>query len=71
MIDEHFAPHGNWQGLSPGQTLAVWLAHIVSEADHRLNHVQPWAAKLVETLRTCLGQAVGELDFTMTAWRSC
>jgi len=64
LIDEHFAPHGNWQGLSPGQTLAVWLAHIVSEADHRLNHVQPWAAKLVETLRTCLGQAVGELDFT-------
>jgi len=64
LIDEHFAPHGNWQGLSPGQTLAVWLAHIVSQADHRLNHVRPWAAKLVETLRLCLGQAVGELDFT-------
>jgi transposase len=64
LIEEHFPPHGNWRGLSPGQTLAVWLAHILSEADHRLNHVQPWAAKLLSTLGMCLGQPVSEMDFT-------
>lgn len=64
LIDEHFPAHGNWRGLSPGQTLAVWLAHILSEADHRLNHVQPWAAKLLSTLGMCLGRPVSELDFT-------
>jgi len=64
LIDEHFAPHGNWQGLSPGQTTAVWLAHILSEVDHRLSHVRPWAANLVGTLGVCLGQPVRELDFT-------
>lgn len=64
LIDEYFPPHGNWQGLSPGQTLAAWLAHILSEADHRLNRVQPWAAKLLSTLRLCLGHPVSELDFT-------
>lgn len=64
LIDEHFVPHGNWQGLSPGKTTVVWLGHILSEVDHRLSHVRPWAAKLVGTLAICLGQAVTELDFT-------
>ena len=45
LADEHFAVHGNWQGLSPGKMLTGWLAHILSEADHRLNRVQAWAAK--------------------------
>ena len=64
LIDEHFAPHGNWQGLSPGKTTVVWLGHILSEVDHRLSHVRPWAAKLLKTLGICLGEAVTELDFT-------
>lgn len=64
MMDEHFSRHGNWQGLSPGNTTVVWLAHILSEADHRLNHVRPWVAKSLEMLQSCVGQRVEELDFT-------
>jgi hypothetical protein len=30
-------------GLSFGWVTVVWLTHILSEADHRLNHVAPWA----------------------------
>ena len=30
LLDEHFAPHGNWQGLSPGHTTAVWLAPLLT-----------------------------------------
>lgn len=63
LIDQHFPQHGNWRGLSPGRTTSGWLAHIVSQANHRLNRVQPWAASLLTTLTTCLGEPVRELDF--------
>jgi len=63
-LDEHFPTHGNWQGISLGYTAETWLAHILSEGDHRLNHVQDWAAKRLQTLRACTGQPVRELDFT-------
>ncbi len=39
LINEHFPVHGNWQDLRPGDVLTGWLAHILSEADHRLNRV--------------------------------
>lgn len=64
LLDESFAIHSNWQGLSFGWVVAGWLAHILSEADHRLNHVQPWAARRKETLRAGAGQPVQALDFS-------
>jgi transposase len=64
LVDEHFQPHGNWGGISLGQVCSGWLAHILSEADHRMNHVQPWAEKRCETLRGCFGAEVSDQDFT-------
>jgi transposase len=64
LIDAHFVPHGNWQGLNPGQMLTGWLAFILSEADHRLNRVQEWAAGRLGTLQGCLGTDLRALDFT-------
>ena len=57
--------HGNWRGLSFGETVIVWLAYILSEGDHRLNSVQGWAAGILMTLSICL-KVVGlrELDFS-------
>ena len=43
LLDRHFPTHGNWLGLSPGRTVTLWLAHLLSEGDHRLNQVEPWA----------------------------
>jgi hypothetical protein len=43
LLDQHFVPHVNWQGTSLGWTTATWLAHILSEGDHRLNQVETWA----------------------------
>jgi len=63
LLDEHFPTHGNWQGLSLGRTATGWLSHILSQADHRLNHVQGWAEKRLETLRGCLGGEVRSEDF--------
>lgn len=64
LIDKHFPTHGNWQGQSLGSIAAMWLAHILSQADHRLNHVQAWASKRLETLKTFFGEELGELDLT-------
>ncbi len=64
LLDEYFPTHGNWQGLSLGWTTTAWLAHILSEGDHRLNHVQAWAEKRLETLKCCTGQGVRALDFS-------
>lgn len=64
LLDEHFPTHGNWQGLSLGGVAVVWLTHILSEGDHRLNHVQPWAEKRLETLCSCTDQTIQALDFS-------
>ena len=64
LLDKHFPAHGNWQGLSLGWVADIWLTHVLSEADHRLNHVQPWAERRLETLRRCTGQAVRPLDLS-------
>ena len=64
LLNEVFDVHGNWQGLSFGWVTAVWLSHILSEADHRMSHVQPWAKRRRETLSACTGQLVRVLDFS-------
>ncbi|MBN1485591.1 MAG: hypothetical protein JXA37_12815 [Chloroflexia bacterium] len=54
MLDAHFPTHGNWQGLGLGTVAEIWLSHILSEADHRLSHVQPWAEKRSTALSCCV-----------------
>ena len=39
LIDDNFQAYGNWQGLSIGQVTTGWLSYILSQGDHRLNHV--------------------------------
>jgi transposase len=64
VLDEIIRPHGNWQGLSVGSLTAVWLTYILSEADHRMCKVEPWATKRLETLSALFSERVGEKDFT-------
>src|SRR2546430_2111204 len=53
LLDAHFPTHGNHEGLSLGVVTTIWLAHILSQADHRMNRVQSWAERRLETLRAC------------------
>ncbi len=62
LIDKHFPKHGNWEGESLGSIAIIWLTHILSQADHRLNHVQGWVAKRLETLKMFAGETLKELD---------
>jgi transposase len=64
LLDKHFPTHGNWQGLSLGTVAVIWLSHILSQADHRLNHVQPWVERHQETLQGSLHQSVRALDLS-------
>ena len=64
LLDEHFPTHGNWAGLSLGWVTVIWLTHILSEASHRLSHVEPWAEQRLYTLRSCTGQPVHALDLS-------
>lgn len=64
LMDEYFPTHGNWQGLSLGHIAVVWLIHILSQADHRLSHVQPWVEHHLETLGVSLEQDLRGLDLS-------
>src|SRR5947208_14835087 len=64
LLDQHFLTHGNWQGLSLGIVSVVWLSHILSEGDHWLNHVEPWANQRLNCLQACRGQETRSLDFS-------
>jgi transposase len=58
-LDRLFPAPANWKGpLSPGEVLAVWLLFVLSQADHRLNHVEPWVAQHHGTLSALLGKTV-------------
>src|SRR5437899_10616665 len=64
LLDEYFKPHGNWEGTSLGWTTAVWLVHILSEGDHRMNQVQPWVAHRLQTLHSGTSQAVQDRSWS-------
>ena len=62
LLDQHFPTNGNWQGLSLGWTTVVWLAFMLSEADHRLYRVEPWVKEHLKTLRRCIDRKVRPRD---------
>jgi transposase len=64
LIDRHFPTNGNRTGLSLGQMCVIWLTFILTQADHRLNQVQPWVAEHQTTLSRCLGCEVQARDCT-------
>ena len=64
IFEDTFEFHGNWQGLSPGKVTVVWLSHILSQADHRMNQVEEWSGKRAATLEKCVNEKVRALDFT-------
>jgi len=63
-IDKIIRPHGNWQGLSPGWLILLWLVHILSEQNHLMEPVQLWASRHLVTLERLTDEPVRELDFT-------
>ncbi len=44
-IDNAIQPHGNWQGLSVGWVITVWLMHILTQHTHQMDCVQAWVGR--------------------------
>ena len=63
-IDDVYTPHGNRQGLSTGWLTTIWLVYILTESDHRMNHVQAWVGSRISALSELIGQSISETDFT-------
>ncbi len=64
IFDHHLGRHGLHQGLSWGWIATIWLAHILTESNHRKQPVQAWVKQAHETIAKISGQPVNELDFT-------
>ena len=63
-LDNAYTPHKNWQGLSVGWVTTVWLTYILSQCDHRMNHVCDWVNMRRDALSKLIGQTIRETDFT-------
>src|SRR5437764_10653156 len=64
ILDRHIPRHWLQQGLSWGWTATIWLAHIVSQGDHRKLTVRDWVRQAHSTLEQTTGLEIRETDFT-------
>ena len=64
LLDQVLKPHPNHQGLSQGWLITIWIAYILSHADHCKSHVRDWTRDLHHTLEACTGQTIRDVDFT-------
>jgi transposase len=64
ILDRHVRRHGLHQGLSWGWIATIWLAHILSQSDHRKLTVRDWVRQAHEALERVTGLDIRETDFT-------
>src|SRR3954453_12706353 len=64
VLDRHFPAHPLHQGLSNGWLTTVWIAYILSHADHRKSPVQAWSRELQHTLETLTGRPIRPVEFS-------
>src|SRR3954449_11061940 len=64
ILDRHYPAHPLHQGLSNGWLITVWIAYILSRADHRKSPVQAWAQELHHTLKATIGQTIRPVEFS-------
>lgn len=65
ILDRHLKVHGLHEGLSWGWIGVIWLAHILSQGDHRKLPVQTWVRQAQATIVRITGlSGLTELDFT-------
>ncbi|MFN0037151.1 MAG: IS1634 family transposase [Saprospiraceae bacterium] len=55
VLNKHFQVHGNWGGVTIGQTVEAWLVFILSCGEHRLCRVEDWASERLQVLRGAMG----------------
>lgn len=64
ILDRHIPRHWLQEGLSWGWVTTIWLAHILSQGDHRKLTVRDWVQQAHTTLEETTGWSIRETDFT-------
>ncbi len=64
LLDRRLARQRLHQGLSWGWTASLWLAHLVSQGDHRQVRVRDWVRQAHSTLEQVTRWDMRETDFT-------
>jgi len=64
LLDRYLPRHHLQQGLSRGWVATIWIAHIISQGDHRKLTVRDWVRQAHSTLEQVMGQDIRETDFT-------
>src|SRR5438270_5201534 len=64
ILDRHYPAHPLHQGFSHGWLITVWIAYILSRADHRKSPVQAWADGLQHALEALVGQPIRPVEFS-------
>jgi transposase len=64
LLDRHLPHHWLQEGLSWGWVTTIWLAHILSQGDHRKLTVRDWVRQAHSTLEHVTGRSIRDTDFT-------
>ena len=64
ILDRHLPRHWLQQGLSWGWVTTIWLAHIISQGDHRKLTVRDWVRQAHTMLEKVTGLSIRDTDFT-------
>ncbi len=64
VLDRHIPRHWKQRGLSWGWTAVLWLAHILTEGDHRKVSVEVYIKGMQHTLSRLTAQVIQPLDFS-------
>jgi transposase len=64
LLDRYLPRHHLQQGLSWGWVATIWIAHIISQGDHRKLTVRDWVRQAHSTLEQITGRDIRETDFT-------
>src|SRR5213596_2926567 len=64
VLDRPIPRHWKQRGLSWGWTAVIWLAHILTEGDHRKVSVEVYIKGMQHTLSRLTAQVIQPLDFS-------
>lgn len=64
LLDRHLPRHWLQEGLSWGWVPTLWLAHLLSQGDHRKLTVRDWVRQAHSTLEHVTGLSIRDTDFT-------
>ena len=64
ILDRQIKRYHQQQGISWGWTACIWLAHIISQGDHRKLTVRNWVRQAYSTLKEVTELEIRETDFT-------